>query len=127
MDKKIPPQKEAAFKDINSSLQVMTQNNNAPGYCEHYVYSVSILLKQAVDWVFTIRPHEYCSYAKKAFALTQFGKSSKRKMAINTVSVAMYCVLVKIMSSESWLERLEMLLMRFSHLGIRAEMWLRSV
>lgn len=39
-------------------------------------------------------------------------------MVSNTVSAAMYCVLVKIMNSESWLERLEMLLMRFSHLGI---------
>ena len=42
-------------------------------------------------------------------------------MVSNTVSVAMYCALVKIMNSESWLERLEMLLMRFSHLGIGAD------
>ena len=42
-------------------------------------------------------------------------------MVSNIVSVAMYCALEKIMNSESWLERLEMLLMRFSHLGIGAD------
>ncbi len=42
-------------------------------------------------------------------------------MVSNIVSVAMYCTLEKIMNSESWLERLEMLLVRFSHLGIGAD------
>jgi len=93
MDKKYRSINKRLLKISTSSLQAMTQNNNAPGYCEHYVYSAAILLKKVADWGFITLPHKYCSYAKKAFALTHFGKSSKRKIAINTVSIAMYCAL----------------------------------
>lgn len=41
-------------------------------------------------------------------------------MAINIVWVVMFFAVVKAMSDE-WLEQLEMLLIRFSHLGIGAD------
>ena len=42
-------------------------------------------------------------------------------MAINTAWVVMSCAVVKAMNDETWLERLEMLLVRFSHFGIGAD------
>ena len=42
-------------------------------------------------------------------------------MPINIVWVVMFCAVVTTMSDDEWLERLQMLLIRFSHLGIGAD------